>query len=85
MDSLKIGLMDIIDEIILRNLEEKDFTEFELAKRSGIPYATIKSILQKRTQSIDFKTLIKLANAFNKEVWDFIRDDRINTKFLDLN
>ena len=43
----------------------KDMTQYELSILSDIPYPTIKSIFQGKTEDIKLSTIIKLAQALN--------------------
>lgn len=65
-------------------LEEKNLTQYRLAELSGVPFATIKSIMQRRTKTINFKTIILLASGLGLEPWEFIHDDCFCVENLDI-
>ena len=65
-------------------LGERKITMYELAQKSGIPYPTMKSIMQKRTKSIDFKNVILLAYGLNISPSEFINDQSFSAENLDL-
>lgn len=59
-------------------------SQYMLAEVSGVPYPTIKSIMQKRTKGITFKTLVMLARGFGISVSEFLSDDFFHYDNLDL-
>ena len=60
-------------------------TQYKLAQISGVPFATIKSIMQRRTKGISLKTVILLANGLNITPSEFIDDQSFLAKNLDLD
>ena len=64
---------------------EKDLTQYKLAIVSGIPFATIKSIMQKRTKGITLKTIILLSNGLGISPSEFINDKSFFAENLDLD
>ena len=79
------NLNDVIVERICKFLGEKDLTQYKLAQLSGIPFATIKSIMQRRTKGISLKTIILLANGLGITPSEFINDDSFLAENLDLD
>lgn len=77
-------LSTVVIERISKFLEEKDITQYELANLSGLPYPTIKSIMQGRTDSINLKTIILLAHGFGMKPSEFIDDDKFLAENLGL-
>ncbi len=59
-------------------------TQYTLAQMSGVPYPTIKSIMQRRTKGITLKTIVMLAHGFNVSVSEFLSDDFFHYDELDL-
>ncbi len=59
-------------------------TQYALAEVSGIPYPTIKSIMQRRTKGITLKTIIMIAQGFNMSVSEFLSEEYFNYELLDL-
>ena len=59
-------------------------TQYTLAELSGVPYPTIKSIMQRRTKGITLKTIIMLAHGFQMSVSEFLCDDYFQYESLDL-
>ena len=71
--------MKTINEIIVERLckfmGEQNLTQYKLSQLSGIPFATIKSIMQRRTKNITLKTIIMLSDGLGIKPWEFINDD----------
>ena len=65
-------------------LGERKISMYEFSQKSGIPYPTMKSIMQKRTKSIDFKIVILLANGLNISPSEFINDKSFHAENLDI-
>lgn len=59
-------------------------TQYALAEFSGVPYPTIKSIMQGRTKGITLKTVVMLARAFNVSISEFFSDEAFLYENLDL-
>ena len=59
-------------------------TQYTLAEISGVPYPTIKSIMQRRTKGITLKTVVMLARAFQVSVSEFFNDESFIYDNIDL-
>ncbi|MBQ4541363.1 MAG: helix-turn-helix transcriptional regulator [Clostridia bacterium] len=77
-------LNDLVVERLLKFMGERNLTQYKLAELSGLPYPTIKSIMQKRTKGITLKTIILLANGLNITPAEFINDKAFSAENLDL-
>ena len=77
-------LNDVIVERLYKFMKD-DMTQYKLAQQSGIPFATIKSIMQRRTKGISLKTVILLANGLNITPSEFIDDQSFWAENLDLD
>ena len=77
-------LNDVVVERLCKFLGEKDITQYKLAQLSGVPFPTIKSIMQKRTKGITLKTIIMLANGLGMTPAEFINDPSFLSENLDL-
>lgn len=62
----------------------KDMSQYKLAQLSCIPYPTIKSIMQKRTKTIDLKTIILIAHGLGISPSEFINDESFLAENLDI-
>lgn len=56
-------LNDAVVERLYKYMGEKNLTQYKFAQLSGIPFPTIKSIMQRRTNGISLKTIILLADG----------------------
>ncbi|MDE6356097.1 MAG: helix-turn-helix domain-containing protein [Clostridia bacterium] len=59
-------------------------SQYMLAEKSGVPYPTIKSIMQRRTKGITLKTVVMLARGFEVSVSEFLNDEFFHYDELDL-
>ena len=66
-------LNDVVVERLYKFMDD-DMTQYKLAQASGIPFATIKSIMQRRTKGISLKTVILLANGLGVTPSEFMDD-----------
>lgn len=78
-------LNDAIVERLLKYMGEQNITQYKLSQLSGVPFPTIKSILQKRTNGIALKTIILLANGLGMSVSDFLDSDQFHPDNLELD
>ena len=78
------SLNDVVVERLYKFMKD-DMTQYKLAQISGVPFATIKSIMQRRTKGISLKTVILLANGLNITPSEFIDDQSFLAKNLDLD
>ncbi len=77
-------LNEVIIDRINHFMNEPFVTQYKLAELSGVPYPTIKSIMQRRTKGITMKTVFMLARAFNVSVSEFFDDEAFLYENLDL-
>jgi len=77
-------LNDAVVERLYKYMGEKNLTQYKLAQLSGIPFPTIKSIMQRRTNGISLKTIILLADGLGISPSEFIDDESFLAKNLDL-
>lgn len=67
-------ITEVVVEKLNRYMEEQSLTQYKLAQKSGIPYDTMKSIMRRRTKSIDLKTVILLSYGLGIKPQEFIDD-----------
>lgn len=77
-------LNDMIIDRLNYYMGEKHYSQYMLAELSGVPYPTIKSIMQRRTKGITLKTVVMLARGFHVGVSEFLSDDFFHYEELDL-
>lgn len=78
------NLNDVIVERLCKYLGERNLTQYKLAQLSGLPFPTIKSIMQKRTKGISLKTIILLAHGLGITPSEFINDHSFLPENLNL-
>ncbi len=76
---------DVVVERLLRYMGQKNITQYKLAQLSGVPFPTIKSILQRRTKGITLKTIIMLSYGLNIKPSEFIDDPSFSAENLKLD
>ena len=78
-------LSDIVVDRLNKYMGEQDLTQYKLAQLSGIPFATLKSIMQKRTKGITLKTILLLASGFGISASEFLNDASFNINNIELD
>ena len=80
--------MKTLNEMVIDRINfylgKTHISQYMLAELSGIPYPTIKSIMQRRTKGITLKTLIMLARGFGISISEFLSDEYYHYDELDL-
>ncbi|MDY4676113.1 MAG: helix-turn-helix transcriptional regulator [Candidatus Borkfalkiaceae bacterium] len=76
---------DVVVERLCKYMGEQNLTQYKLAQLSGIPFPTIKSIMQRRTKGITLKTIIMLADGLNIKPSEFIDDPSFLAENLKLD
>ena len=78
------SLNEAIVERLCRYMNEQNLTQYKLAQLSGVPFPTIKSIMQRRTRDISLKTLILLSDGLGLTVKEFLDSDSFKIENLDI-
>ncbi|MBP3432043.1 MAG: helix-turn-helix transcriptional regulator [Clostridia bacterium] len=78
------NLNDVVVERLCKFMGEKDLTQYKLAQLSGLPFPTLKSIMQRRTKGITLKTIILLSNGLGITPSEFINDKAFSAENLEL-
>jgi len=76
---------DVVVDRLLKFMREQNLTQYKLAQQSGVPFATIKSIMQRRTKDVSLKTIIMLADGLNVSVSEFFNDKSFQVDNLNLD
>lgn len=88
VEALTINNIKTLNEVVIDRINHflvgPIGTQYALAEISGVPYPTIKSIMQRRTKGITLKTIFMLAQAFNVSVSDFFNDESFRYENLEL-
>lgn len=77
-------LNDVVVERLNKLMDEKRLTQYRLAQLSGVPFPTLKSIMQRRTKGISLKTIVLLAEGLDMTASEFINDESFSSKNIDL-
>ena len=78
------NINEVVVERLCKFMGEQDLTQYKLAQLSGIPFPTIKSIMQRRTKGITLKTIIMLADGLKITPSEFLNDDAFLADNLEL-
>lgn len=79
------NINDVVVEKLCKYMGERNLTQYKLAQLSGLPFPTIKSIMQKRTKGISLKTIIMLADGLGISPSEFVQGDEFLAQNLDLD
>ena len=79
------NLNDVVVERLCKYMGEQNLTQYRLAQLSGLPFPTIKSIMQRRTKGISLKTVILLAYGLGISPSEFLNDEAFNADNLELD
>ena len=77
------SINDVVVQRLNKFMGEKDISQYKLAELSGLPYPTIKSIMQRKTKDIQLKTIILLASGLGVTPSEFIDDKSFLAENLD--
>jgi len=77
-------VIDVVINRLLKYMEAQNLTQYALAKKSNLPFGTVKSIMQKRAKGVELKTIICLAHGLGVTPWEFINDPMFLYENLDL-
>ena len=70
---------------ISKLLLEKNMTQYTLAKKMLVSQTTISHIMHEDYKSINFETLIKIADAFDMTIQEFLSDKLFQRDKLDID
>lgn len=66
-------------------LTKYNISQYELSKRMCTDRSTIKHIIHEEYNSIKFETIVKIADAFDMTIQEFLADDLFQRDNLDIN
>ena len=70
-----------ISNLLIKN----NWSQYELSKRMLTDRSTIKHIIHEEYKSIKFETIVKIADAFNMTIQEFLNDDLFKRDNLDID
>ena len=76
---------EAVADRLSKYMGERNLTQYKLAQLSNLPFATIKSIMQRRTKGISLKTIIMLANGLKISPSEFIDSEDFSIENLNLD
>ena len=76
---------EAVADRLSKYMGERNLTQYKLAQLSNLPFATIKSIMQRRTKGISLKTIILLANGLKISPSEFIDSEDFSIENLNLD
>lgn len=76
---------DVVVERLCKFIGERNLTQYKLSQLSGIPFPTIKSIMQRRTKGITLKTIIMISDGLGIKPSEFIDDPSFLADNLNLD
>ena len=79
------SINDVVVERLCKFMGERNLTQYKLSQLSGIPFPTIKSIMQRRTKGVTLKTIIMLADGLAITPSEFINDKSFLAENLELD
>jgi len=79
------NLNNVVVDRLNKYLNQFRLTQYKLAELSGVPFATIKSIMQRRTKTINLKTIILLSYGLGIKPCEFINDDSFLANNINLD
>ena len=68
-------LCTAVRQRIINIASEKKITLHKLALNSGIPYSTLSSFMNGKSNSVTLTTLLHLCEGANIELYDFFKDE----------
>ncbi|MBO7213930.1 MAG: helix-turn-helix transcriptional regulator [Clostridia bacterium] len=77
-------LNGVVVDRLCKLMDEKNLTQYKLAQLSGIPFPTLKSIMQRRTKGITLKTIVLLCNGLGVTPSEFLDDPCFQSDDIDL-
>ena len=82
--NMKKTITNILLGRICNLMGEQNLTQYRLAEKSGLPFSTVKSIMQRKTNNISLKTIILLAKGLEIHPSKLIEGDEFIADNLDL-
>ncbi|MBQ9790711.1 MAG: helix-turn-helix transcriptional regulator [Clostridia bacterium] len=78
------SINDVVIERLCKFMGERNLTQYKLSQLSGVPFPTIKSIMQHRTKGITLKTIIMIADGLGMTPSEFLDHESFLAENLEL-
>ena len=78
------SINDVVIERLCKFMGERNLTQYKLSQLSGVPFPTIKSIMQPRTKGITLKTIIMIADGLGMTPSEFLDHESFLAENLEL-
>lgn len=78
-------LNDAVIDRLLQYMSEKNLTQYKLAQLSGLPFPTIKSIMQRKTNGITLKTIFLICRGLDISPSEFLDEEIFSISDIDLD
>lgn len=75
-------LIESISKRIKQILKERNLTQYQLYKLSGVPQSTISTIINGETKDIKISTIYNICSALNIELSEFFDKDSLKIKSI---
>ena len=66
-------------------LLERNMTQYSVSVKSGLTKQAISNIINEKYSSLKFETVIKIADAFDMTVQEFLNDNIFDRENLDID
>ncbi len=77
-------LNEVVVNRLYKFMDERKLSQYKLAQLSGVPFPTLKSIMQRRTKGITLKTIILLSNGLGIKPSEFLDHPSFESDNIDL-
>ena len=68
---MKLQLNEAVSQRVLELLQERNMTQYQLFKRTGVPRATISSIIKYEYPSVKLRVIHEMCQGFGIGIADF--------------
>ena len=68
-----------------RILNEKNMTQYRLEKEIAMPHNTMKTLMGKRNNSVNLRTIMQIAKGLNMTVSEFFNDPIFEDENLEID
>ncbi len=80
---MKLQLNEAVSQRVLELLQERNMTQYQLFKRTGVPRATISSIIKCDYPSVKLRVIHEMCQGFEIGIADFFASPLFNEDNLE--